>query len=91
MARVLGLAVLAVLAAQGFHSRVIWGLWRTLHRRVMRPGLFLKGIPFWLLVKNRFRSKVEAEVPAGRYWEKWSFQVDFEGRVTRFVPGWDAE
>ena len=70
MARVLGLAVPA---AQGFHSRVIWGPWRKLHRRVMRPDLFLKGILFWLLVKNRFRGKVEAEVPAGRYWEKWSF------------------
>ena len=54
MARVLGLAVLA---AQGFHSRVIWGPWRKLHRRVMRPDLFLKGILFWLLVKNRFRAR----------------------------------
>lgn len=59
------------------------------HRRVMRPDLFLKGIPFSLLVRT-VGSKVEAEVPAGRYWEK-SFQVDFEGRATRFVPGWDAE
>lgn len=62
-----------------------------LDRRVVGPDLFLKGTPFWLLVENRFRGKVEAEVPAGRYWEKWSFQIDFEGRATRFVPGWDAE
>ena len=62
-----------------------------LDRRVARPDLFLKGTPFWMLVEYRFRGKVEVEVPAGRYWEKCSFQIDFEGRSTRFVPGWDVE